>query len=102
MIVGCTNSFGKECFRDRLTELSIAAVDDGSSFYSGEYEAHHRRLVIATTYRIGDVGAKKALLIEGIAWAEVKDMLDILDDLACCCRCKSQDGYLGKLLTELR
>ena len=102
MIVGCTDSFGKECFRDRLTELSIAAVDDGSSFYSGEYEAHHRRLVIATTYRIGDVGAKEALLIEGIAWAEVKDTLNILDDLARCCRCKGQDGYLGKLLTELR
>ena len=64
MIVGCTDSFGEECFRDRLTELLIAAVDDGSSFYSGEYEG---AAIIYCRNRQLCQTVSEALLAEGIS-----------------------------------
>ena len=71
VVVGRTDPHLEECVRHRLTELPISTVDDGGSLDFGENEVHHLGLVVASPYRIGNIGAKEALLIEGIAWAEL-------------------------------
>ena len=89
MVIGSANPLLVQGVRHRLAKLSIATIDDGRPLYSGEDEAHHLRLVIAMPYRIGDIGAKEALLVEGIARTELQHPHNILYDLCGSCSCES-------------